>query len=432
MLNKNDVVAQVEEYMNAMMALSKFSGSVLLAHDQQILHCAGYGFSDWEHDVRNIPRTKFRIGSITKQFTALAILLLEEEGKLSVHDPITKHLPYSLDRWNDVKIRHLLNHTSGIPSLTEFVEQETTARLPLPLTEWIEMFKDKPLQFEPGSQYHYSNSGYLLLGDIIERASSATYEKFLETRIFEPLKMSDSGYDQFSKILPHRASGYRKHNNRYVRAPYVDMGFPFAAGALYSTVEDLYRWDQALLGEHLVSRETIAKMTAATPFVAAYGYGTVVGRMYNRRTLGHAGGINGFRANMVRFPDEPACVIVLSNSESSDFFGVTNTLSAILFGENYQMPLVPNPMDVALASSYAGTYEIAPGMVLEVRGDDNRLIVTTDDVERHFFAKSETSFIGTDSKDTINFHLSDDSDQSYMIVQHDDIEMTARKVARAC
>ena len=259
MPDNTDIAARTAAYLETMVELGRFSGSVLISVEREVLLCEGHGMADREHAVPNNPQTKFRIGSISKQFTATAILLLEQQGRLSVNDLISLHLPDAPRAWSGVKIRHLLNHSSGIPSLTEFVDQETTARLPLTLVQWVDTFRDKPVQFKAGTRHHYSNSGYLLLGDIIERASGLSYESFLDGNIFGPLEMADSGYDRHSKILPNRATGYREEDKVWSRAPYIDMGFPFAAGALYSTVEDLYRWDQALLDNRLLFRRSFSK-----------------------------------------------------------------------------------------------------------------------------------------------------------------------------
>ena len=428
MRDKTDIAAKAAAYLAAMTELGRFSGSVLISVGHEILLCDGYGMADREHAVPNIPQTKFRIGSISKQFTAMAILLLEQQGKLSVNDFISISLPDAPNTWSGVKIRHLLNHSSGIPSLTEFVDQETTGRLPLTLVQWIDTFRDKPVQFKAGTQHHYSNSGYLLLGDIIERVSGLSYESFLDANIFEPLEMADSGYDRHSKILPNRASGYREEDKVWIRAPYVDMGFPFAAGALYSTVEDLYRWDQALLDNRLLSEEASARMTTVTPLLAAYGYGTVVGQLYGKRTLGHLGGIPGFRANLMRFPDEPACIIALCNTESSDFVSVPKTLSAMIFNQEYQSPEAPSLIIIpeALAGSYVGEYQISPDAVLKVEYKDNGLLVTCADAQQSFTPKTQTLFV-SESGEEIRFEGPIDNDQKYLTLVQNGVEVLATR-----
>ena len=336
-----DVSRKADEYLRAMTENGKFSGSVLIARGSEVLHRAGYGLADREHGVPNTVTTKFRLGSISKQFTAMAVMLLEGQGRLSVHVPISQYLPYSPEHWKGITVHHLLNHSAGLGNLAGIQGiQETKARLPLSVRELVETFRETALEFQPGSQYRYSNSGYFLLGDIIERVAGVSYEDFLNHHIFGPLGMADSGYDHYQTILTNRATGYCRQGGQWVRASYLDMGFPYAAGALYSTAEDLFLWDQALHAGRLISASAHTRMTTITPLVSSYGYGLEMGQMHNRRTVSHAGGINGFRANFVRFPDEPACVVVLSNSEEADFFGATKALVAILFGADYEPPVV--------------------------------------------------------------------------------------------
>ena len=428
-VGEKDIVSKVEAYMQAMTQAGRFSGSALLAHKGKILHSAGYDLANREHGVANTPYTKFRIGSITKQFTAMAVMILAEQGKLGVHDLLLQHLPYSPESWKEITIHHLLNHTSGLVNLTNFPGcQETTARLPLSVREVVELFREKPLEFRPGSQYRYSNSGYILLGDIIERASGISYEVYLREHIFGPLEMADSGYDRFETILPHRASGYTRKDGEWTGVPYVDMGFPYAAGALYSTVEDLYLWDQALLAGCLITRESHARMMMIAPLLAPYGYGLGMGREHNRRTVGHAGGIHGFRANFVRFPEEPACVIALCNSETSGFIEVTKSLGAILFSEKYEVPEAKTPAKISdtVLAAYVGTYELISGVTLHVESRDGRLLVTSGTARSLFLPESETVFFREDSQDTLTFPASGKGPVRHLTLRQADVEVEAR------
>jgi CubicO group peptidase (beta-lactamase class C family) len=430
--SEKDIVSRVEAYMQAMTQAGKFSGSVLLAHKGKILHSAGYDLADREHGIANTPHTKFRIGSITKQFTAMAIMILAEQGKLSVHDPVNQHLPYSPDHWKEVTIHHLLNHTSGLANLTSFPGCfETMARLPLPVREIVETFREKPLEFSAGTKHRYSNSGYILLGDIIERASGVSYERFLRELIFDPLEMADSGYDHFETVLAHRARGYNRQDGEWVGCAYLDMGYPFAAGALYSTVEDLYRWDQALLAGRLIAKESHARMTTITPLLSTYGYGVAMGRAHNRNTVEHAGGIHGFRSNLVRFAEEPVCAIALSNSEASDFIGVTKSLGAILFGEKYELPAVMTPMEIGVGvlAAYVGIYEVMPGVTVYVESKDGRLVVTSGTARNRFVPASETVFFREDTGDAITFHTTAKRVVSHLTLRQAEVEINARKVA---
>ena len=208
----------------------------------------GYGMANLEHDVPNTPQTKFRLGSITKQFTAMAILILQERGKLKVEDKVKKYLPDAPKAWDEITIHHLLTHTSGIPNYTAYPEFLKTLPVRVTLKELIAKFKDKPLDFKPGEKFRYSNSGYVVLGQIIEKVSGKNYASFLKEAIFDPLGDERHGLRQrHAPILKHRASGYtRRLGIVLTNCDYLDMSIPHAAGALYSTVEDLLKWDQAL------------------------------------------------------------------------------------------------------------------------------------------------------------------------------------------
>ena len=196
-----DPAAKFDEYLNALAGQQRFAGSVLVARDGKVIFSKGYGLANVELDVPNTPQTKFRLGSITKQFTATAILLLQERGKLSVGDPICKYIDTCPAAWSEVTIHHLLSHTGGIPNFTSFPDYVPKMMMPVTTQEMIARFKDKPLDFKPGEKWSYSNSGYFLLGAIIEKASGESYESFLQKNIFDPLKMTNTGYDHFDTIL---------------------------------------------------------------------------------------------------------------------------------------------------------------------------------------------------------------------------------------
>lgn len=331
------LAAKMDEYMNAA-AKQGFAGAVLIARDGHVLFSRGYGLANRELEVPNTPQTKFRIGSLTKQFTAAAILLLEERGKLSVQDSLCRYFDDCPKAWNEVTLHHLLTHTSGIPSYTDSREYITQRILPITVMGKIDQFKDLPLQFKPGEQWKYSNSGYFLLGYVIERAAGESYESFLRKNIFDSLRLANTGYDHHAAILKNRAAGYSRGLKGVVNARYLDMGHPYAAGALYSTVEDLYAWCEALFSSRLLSAKSLEVMT--TPFKGDYAYGLFLTRVFNRRLIYHGAGINGFNANFARFPEEKITVVVLRNTD----FGepspdtIADALAAILLGEKYDLP----------------------------------------------------------------------------------------------
>ncbi|MCK7490937.1 MAG: beta-lactamase family protein [Comamonadaceae bacterium] len=248
-----DIAARMDAYLTASHGLDRFSGSVLVARGGQIVLRKGYGMANYELSVPNGPETKFRLGSITKQFTAMAILQLESQGKLAVSDTVETVFP-GFPNGGRITIRHLLTHTSGLPNMTEFPDYAKTMALPSTALETVGRFKDLPLDFEPGERLSYSNSGYVLLGAIIEKVAGRSYEEFVRENIFRPLGMDDTGYDHPDAILKNRASGYEFADDRLANARYIDMTIPHAAGGLTSTVDDLYKWDRALYTDKLLPR----------------------------------------------------------------------------------------------------------------------------------------------------------------------------------
>ncbi len=259
------VAANAEEYMNAAHKLGHFSGSVLIARDGRPIISKGFGMANYELSVPNTPQTVFRIGSITKQFTAMAILMLQEQGKLNTSDSICKLLHNCPSTWQPITIRHLLTNTSGITSYTDLPNfREKFSIRSLTHAELVDLFRDKPLEFTPGQKFAYSNSGYYLLGLIIEKASGKPYAEFLRDNIFVPLGMKNSGYDDLHTLLSNRANGYEWAGKSFTNARFIHMAIPYSAGALYSTTEDLLLWDKALYTEKLVSRKSLDEMF--TPF----------------------------------------------------------------------------------------------------------------------------------------------------------------------
>ena len=288
-----------------------FMGAVLVARGTDVILSKGYGSANLEWDIPNTPATKFRLGSITKQFTAASILLLEERGKLKLEDPIKKHMPEAPAAWDSITIFNLLTHSSGIPNFTSLPDYSSLKLRDTPVAKTVATVRDKPLDFVPGEKMSYSNSGYLVLGDVIERITGASYEKFVTDNIFTPLGMKDSGYDSNTAVIPRRAAGYMPSPTGPVNAGFVHMSIPHGAGALYSTTEDLLRWEQGLFGGKLLSAASLEKMT--TPFKSDYALGVVVRTAGGRKVVQHGGGIDGFNTFLAYYPDNKLTVAVLAN-----------------------------------------------------------------------------------------------------------------------
>lgn len=358
-------VSQVDEYIDAYVKLKKFSGSVLIAKDNEILVNKGYGMANYEHDVPNMPYTKFRIGSVTKQFTAMAIMMLQERGLLNLDDTLDQYVPDFMNG-DKITIHHLLTHTSGIETIDKFPSFMGSGMLPWLPENSIELIKAEALEFEPGSEFRYSNSGYILLGHIIEKVSGESYPEFVGENIFDVLGMKNSDYDHYDPVLKHRAAGYDLTDNGLINGKYLVINNHYAAGALYSTVEDLYIWDRALYTEKLVSKRSVEKMSSAyyeasfKDITANYGYGFFVDELFGHRHVFHTGTNIGFRAQISRFPDDDATILLLSNIYTPHIVQISRGLAAILFGEEYELPSKRMRKKIVLDPKYyddfVGTY----------------------------------------------------------------------------
>lgn len=344
-----------------------FSGALLVAVNGKPVLRQGVGLADRELGAANTPQTKFRIGSITKQFTATAILQLQEAGKLSIDDPISKYYKDSPPAWSKITLRHLLTHTSGIPSYTAlpgFFDKE--AREPHTPEQLIRLTRDKPLEFEPGSSWAYDNSGYILLGYVIEKVSGQRYADYIQQHIFAPLGMTSSGYDDSGRIIPGRAAGYDRGPDGLQNAAFLDMSVPYAAGSLYSTVDDLLKWDQAMYAATLLKPESLKAM--ATAYTHDYGFGLEVDQKWGQDRVWHNGGINGFSASFQRYPKAHVTAVALSNETTP----AVDKLAADLAGLCLGAAVYPKEASAAPADlqRYAGDYQIGPAQVVqvEVRG----------------------------------------------------------------
>jgi len=336
---------QIDELIKKYYDYGQFNGSILVAEKGKVVYEKGLGLANMEWSIPNQPDTKFRIGSITKQFTATLILQLVEEGKLKLDGKITDYLTdYRKDTGDRVTIHHLLNHTSGIPSYTSRPDFRTAImRNPYKVEDFVKQLTSGDLEFEPGSKFVYNNSGYVLLGAIIEKVTGKSYETVLTERILKPLGMTNSGYDSTSPLMPKRASGYQKRPSGYVNAPYLDMSLPYAAGSIYSTVEDLYKWDQALHEGKILSAESRKLMF--TPGLSNYGYGiritdeTIGKSELKTKIIAHGGGINGFNSLLTRAVDKGQSVVILDNvGQGRRHEQITTSIIGILNGQPYDPP----------------------------------------------------------------------------------------------
>ena len=313
LVSKIDSLAEATLVQGTVAALSigvKRGGDLLLVK--------GYGQADIENDVPAVAETVYRIGSITKQFTAAAVMQLVEAGKIGLDDPITKHLPDYPMQGHQVTIRHLLTHTSGIKSYTGLAAWRPTIKLDLTDEELLAFFKDEPFDFAPGERFLYNNSGFYLLGVIIEKASGETYREYLNAHLFGPLGLKGSSYCDERPIIRGRAEGYELVGGELLNDEYLSMNQPGAAGALCSTIPDLLSWTAALRTERVVSAASYRQMTTSGTLndgsATGYGFGLVVGDLEGHPSVSHGGGINGFNTILAHYPDADLDVVVLSNT----------------------------------------------------------------------------------------------------------------------
>ncbi len=390
-------VATSRAIVQAYVDRNEFSGTVLVAKDGEPVFREGFGFASRELDVPMKPEHLLRLGSITKQFTAAAILQLAEQGKLSVDDPVSKFYASAPAAWSEITVKHLLNHRSGIPSYTGqpgfFEKQSMFPRTP---EEIVQITQDMPLEFEPGAKFAYNNTGYVLLGYIIETASGQTYADYLQQHIFTPLGLVHSGYDTSKTLLPGRAAGYGFADGVWSNSDYISMTLPHAAGSLYANVDDLLVWEEALFSGKVISPASFAAMT--TDYGASYGFGVGINDFQGHKSIAHSGGIPGFSTYMSRFPDDGMTFIVLSNLETAPSGRIAAELARLWL----DLPAPPPPPTLAavevkpeVLDRYVGVYELMPafnititreGSVLSAQatGQGAFALTATSDTEFHF------------------------------------------------
>lgn len=341
--SNKDKAAKIQEVLATAHKHRLFNGTALVAENGKIIYKGAFGMANMEWTIPNTPDTRFRLASITKQFTATLTLALVQQGKIKIDGKITDYLPdYRKDVGDKVTIHHLLTHTSGIPSYTSqpgFFEN--VSRNPYKVTDFVKKYTSGDLEFEPGSKYSYNNSGYFLLGAIIEKVTGKTFEQALKEYILDPAGMKNSGYDRHDTLISKRATGYVKTENGYNNSAYLDMSIPYAAGSMYSTVEDLYLWDQALYTEKLLS--AASKDLMYKPFLDDYAYGWVVNNASFKQNdqpvqvIRHGGGINGFSTMIVRFPKEKNLIVLLDNT-SQNTGRLSETITNVLYNQPYELP----------------------------------------------------------------------------------------------
>jgi len=373
-LDRGELISKIDAVVEQQMAAGPIAGvSVAVEHHGELILLHGYGYADLENMVPVNPETVFRIGSVTKQFTALSILQLVEQGKIDLDAPITAYLPDYPTQGHTVTIHHLLTHTSGIKSYTSLEDYTKFHRLDLTDEELLARFADQPFDFSPGEKFQYNNSGYYLLGMIIGKVSGEPYRQYVHDHIFGPLGMIGSMYCDPIAIVHDRARAYDVADGKLVNSEPISMNPPGAAGALCSTPLDLVRWQHALDENLLISassRElmlTPAKLNDGSE--TRYSYGLFHGGLEGHRTVSHGGGITGFIAAFDTYPDDELVVVVLSNTGTANSGGIARNIARLVLG----IPL-PEAEDLPLPdgwrSVYPGTYEVMGRQVKVIADGD--------------------------------------------------------------
>lgn len=398
-LPPHDLEARVDAYVNPYVHSNNFSGVILVAKGNDILLRKGYGMANIELGVKNTPKAVFHVASVSKSFTAAAIILLEQRGHLNTKDILSKYIP-DYPNGDRITLHNLLVHTSGIPNVNSFPGYDEKSLSPHELDEIISWFKNKPLQFEPGARYRYSNSNYNLLAKIIEKVSGLSYGEFLKKNIFEPLKMENSGHagDPF-ELIPFRASGYMPaRGDDLENAPRLVWSIKTGNGSIYTTVDDLYKWDRALYTDKIISEASRKKVF--TDHIDGVGYGWFI-RKGKPRIVAINGRAPGFSANLDRLIDEDICIVLLSNLYSSITHAMAGDLVAIVRGEERKPPLPSKPItiDTAVLDSYVGRYKYGkdfvynPNMVGPVKRIGDWLVKISGGRRSYLIPLSQNSFL---------------------------------------
>ena len=411
--------------------------AVLVAQDGKVQYKKGFGYADIKDKVVVTPDTKFRIGSVTKQFTGAAILKLQENNLLSVNDKLSKFIP-DFPRGDEVTIHELLTHTSGIHSYTgkpDFLEKVIKTISPDSL---IAFFKNDPYDFNPGDRFLYNNSGYFLLGYIISKVSGKTYDAYLKETFFDPLGMRNTGVHYAGIKLDHEAKGYTKKGDKYEEALNWDMSWAGAAGALYSTVDDLFKWNQALYGGKVISEKSL--QAALTPVVLKgnaptpqkYGYGLGLNEYRGTDLISHGGGLHGFLTMLAYYPEEKMTVVMFTNTSDPEInFDPNKIAEAFVWNKlDSQTSFAQSKVKPANLEQFTGRYELLNVGVMTVTTSDNRLFAQLSGQPKfEIFPSSETEFFWKVVDARLKFVKNENGEVNKAILTQNGQELEAKKLA---
>ncbi|OAA93581.1 serine hydrolase [Clostridium coskatii] len=404
---------KLDNYLSLLQSADNFHGSVLVAQDGNILIDKGYGKADAEQNIKNTPQTEFPIGSMTKQFTAMAIMQLVEKGLINENDPLSKYVP-DFPKGDTITIKNLLTHTSGIQNCTNFPEFWSMKLDSFKdINNVINLFKNKPLEFTPGTDFDYTNSGYILLGYIVTKVSGMSYIDYLQKNIFDPLNMKSTGLGYNGADKMYTSTGYSGYLDQYPISDEITLNGAYGAGALYSTTEDLYKWDRALYTEKLVKQSTLKKiftnyvqMSKNGPY---YGYGWMLTDGKYGREIYHGGNVLGFTGNIARYPDKDLTIIMLTNVGYYNVNSLNDALSNICMGGSYELPSAKQvvKVDSKTLDKYAGNYAIPGGLNISITSNGSHLYYEQDGSKAKYqlFPESQNKFFLRVSNVEIKFNV---------------------------
>ncbi len=419
---------KADELLKAYADQYKFHGAVLIAKGDDVLLSKGYGYSHAGQKKMNTETSVFQIGSITKQFTAALILKLQEEGKLSVNDKLSKYFP-QFPAGDKITIHQLLTHTSGIFNYTNDAKfMQTGGIKPVDQKTMFSLFENKPLDFEPGSKYSYSNSGYVLLGYIIEKVTGKSWESMVRQNILKPFQMNNTGFDYAGFNGDAKTTGYFSLSEvGSIPAPTIDSTFSFAAGSIYTTTADMLKWERAMAKGKFLKKETWKK--AFTPEKDGYGYGLSIDSLFGQQRIHHGGSIYGYMSHAVWFPAQDYTVIVFSNA-TNNVGKLTNDLAAVLYNNPYTIPIANKEikLDDAALQQYLGEYQLAPNFSIAVTLKDNYLYgQATGQQPFQMFAKGEKRFFLKAVEAEVEFFKNGEGKVTEMVLYQNGREMKGQK-----
>lgn len=401
------VPQKIDSLIQAYYKVNKFNGNILVLRSGQTIFKGAYGYRNIEQHIKNSGEEIFPIASLTKSFTALMIMKLVEDRRLTLTTRVTTFFP-ALHPNQPITISNLLNHTSGIREVLADagLREKIFAGMKVSHAELLSYFSGQPLDFEPGTAFAYSNSGYDILGMIIEKITGKTYELAINENIFKPFKMINSGYDYTKLQSKYKTIGYSYISaTRHTTAPVWDTSWEYASGGLYSSLSDLAKFDQALRTNQLIRKELLAKTYAPTQW--SYGYGWFIHTLFGKKVAYHSGNLEGATSYFGRIPEDDICIIILLNETNTIIESLANKVIAILYDQPYVLPKTKQAIALSdeQLKKYIGTYDISDAYQTSVAFKDHFLYLSTNNMAPvQILPETENRFFISDSNITITFN----------------------------